>query len=153
MKNMKILVIGIISIFFLSGMLGAIAGGNNGEPGGLTPGFWKNLRKHQIHWVYYEPEDEIGDIFELPQELSSLEEVSLIEALKFGGGPGAMGMARNLLRQAVAALLNFMNPEIEYQYQGNIIDAVNNALDSLDRDTMEMLKDDLDEANNYGFEF
>ena len=50
-------------------------------------------------------------------------------------------------------ILNDAHPDIEYQYEGDIIPDVNAALASLDRDTMEDLKDELDEANNYGFEF
>ena len=88
----------------------------------------------------------------MPPELSSLD-VTLIEALKFGGGDNTIGMARILLRAAVAAILNVAHPDIEYQYEGDVIADVNAALASLDRDTMEDLKDELDEANNYGFEF
>ena len=152
MNSIKILVAGALSIFLVSGMLGVIAVENGGDPGGLTPGFWKNLRKHGEYWTYYSPDDTIGEIFDLPEELESLD-VTLIEALKFGGGNGTIGMAQTLLRAAVAALLNDAHPDIEYQYSGDIIDDVNSALASLDRDIMEELKDDLDEANNYGFEF
>ena len=148
----KILVIGITSILFLTGMLGASATTNDGEPGGLTPGFWKNLNKHQIYWTDYDPSDTIEDAFNLPPELSSLD-VTLIEALKFKGGNDTIGMARILLRAAVAAILNEAHPDIEYQYDGDVIYDVNAALASLDRDIMEDLKDALDEANNYGFEF
>jgi len=150
-KTGKILVLGVISILLFSGMLGASATINGGEPGGLTPGFWKNL-KHVEHWTSFSPSDQVEGVFDLPSELSSLD-VSLMAALKFGGGKGALGMARSLLRAAVAAILNDAHPDIEYQYVGDIIDDVNNALASLDRDTMETLKDTLDEANNYGFSF
>ena len=151
-KTGKILALGVISILLLSGMLVASATINGGEPGGLTPGFWKNLRKHGEHWTCFSPSDTVEGVFDLPNELSSLD-VSLIAALKFGGGDGVLGMAQSLLRAAVAAILNDAHPDIEYQYTGSIIEDVNNALASLDRDTMETLKDTLDEANNYGFSF
>jgi len=148
----KVLVISITSILFLTGMLGASAT-VNGDPGGLTPGFWKNLNKHQIYWTDYHPTDDtIEDVFNLPPELSSLD-VTLIEALKFGGGNNTIGMARILLRAAVAAILNVAHPDMEYQYEGDVIADVNTALLSLDRTTMENLKNELDEYNNYGFEF
>lgn len=148
----KVLVISITSILFLTGMLGASAT-VNGDPGGLTPGFWKNLNKHQIYWTDYHPHDDtVEDVFDLPGAFSSLD-VTLIEALKFKGGDDPIGMARILIRAAVAAILNVAHPDIEYQYEGDVIADVNAALASLDRDTMEDLKDELDEANNYGFEF
>ena len=152
-KSGKLLVIGILGILFLSNMACVSAVVNGGEPGGLTPGFWKNLRKHGMYWEGYSPdEDTIGEVFVLPEELASLN-VPLIDALKFGGGKGIIGMAKSLLRAAVAAILNDANSEIDYQYPGDVIDDVNNALASLNRDTMEDIKDTLDEANNYGFEF
>jgi len=147
----KILVISITSILFLTGMLGASAT-VNGDPGGLTPGFWKNLNKHQIYWTYYHPyNDTVGEVFDLPAYFSSLN-VTLIEALKFGGGDDLIGMARNLIRHAVAGILNDAHPDMDYQYDGDVISDVNAALD-LDRDTMEEVKNALDEANNYGFSF
>ncbi len=95
-KSVKILVVGAISILFLSGMLGVSANGNGGAPGGLTPGFWKNLRQHGDYWIGYTPdEDTIGEVFELPEDFESLD-VPLIDALKFGGGSDPLGMAKNL---------------------------------------------------------
>lgn len=151
-KILKMSIAGMICSLFIFGAIGVSATFDEGEPGGLTPGFWKNIRKHGIYWEIYDPEDMIGDIFELPVELDSLD-VSLLDALKFGGGDDVIGMARILLRAAVAALLNDANGEIEYPYEGDIIGDVNSALASLDRDTMEDLKDMFDEANNLGFEF
>jgi len=150
-KILKMSVAGMICSLFIFGAI-SVSAVVEGEPGGLTPGFWKNIRKHGMYWTDYDPEDMIGDVFTLPVELDSLD-VSLIDALKFGGGDDVIGMARCLLRAAVAAILNDAHPDIEYQYEGDIIPDVNAALASLDRDTMEDLKDELDEANNYGFEF
>jgi hypothetical protein len=61
-------------------------------------------------------------------------------------------MARILLRQCnVAALLNASHPDINYAMsEAEIIDAVNAALASLNKSTMEMLKNQLDMYNNYG---
>jgi hypothetical protein len=151
-KRIKIITIGLAGLFMISAIGSVSATFNGGEPGGLTPGFWKNLQKHGIYWEEYNPDDMIGDIFELPPGFESLN-VELIDALKFGGGKGLLGMAMTLLRQAVAAILNDANEAIEYQYSGDIIPDVNDALASLNRDIMEDLKDNLDEANNYGFEF
>ena len=58
-------------------------------------------------------------------------------------------MARNLLRQAVAALLNASHPLVNYPVTvTDIITDTNDALATLDRDAMEVLKDQFDMWNN-----
>jgi len=115
---------------------------------GCTPGFWKN---HPDLWVGYNTDSLIGDVFDIPAELSDLADDTLIEALNYGGGKGTIGAARNLLRHAVAALLNASHPHVNYTMTDNqIINAVNLALASLDRDTIEELKNQLDTYNNAG---
>ena len=152
-KLEKILVIGVTSVLFFSGMLGVTAngnGGDGGDPGGLTPGFWKN---HLSMWVYFEDDDPIDGPFDVPSELSG---DTLLEALRYKGGRGVLGAARILLRAAVAGILN-------YEYLGydggvfeypmtlyEIIDEVNAALASGDRGIMLDLKDTLDDYNNLG---
>ena len=117
---------------------------------GCTPGFWKNP-KHFEHWVDYYPLDKVGDVFEIPGELPNsffLSSQFLWFALQFGGGSGVFGAAKILLRAAVAAVLNAEHPDVSYFLTGGeIITAVNNALASLDRDTMLNLKDTLDYNN------
>jgi len=118
---------------------------------GCTPGFWKNP-KHFEHWVNYHPLNTVGNVFNVPDELSCsgyLSSQFLIRALYFGGGSGVFGGAKLLLHHAVAALLNAAHPDVSYFLtEGEIITAVNNALASLDRDTMLNLKDTLDYNNN-----
>jgi hypothetical protein len=124
---------------------------------GCTPGFWKNLKKHGGEWTDYSPDDDyVGGIFILPSEFSDLN-VSLIDALKFGGGNGKIGMARNLIRAAVAGILNEAHPYIiypEYDVIGQVNTALTDAADESDveiaRGIMETLKDTLDAANNLG---
>ena len=158
-KNSKMKTLCITSILFFT-MLGVTTtvsangnGGDGGDPGGLTPGFWKN---HQEMWVYFETDDEIGDVFVVPSELDELEDDSLLAALRYRGGRGPLGAARILLRAAVAGILNYEflagdGGEFEYPMTLNEIqDAVNAALASLDRDEMLDLKDELDGYNNLG---
>lgn len=115
---------------------------------GLTPGFWKN---HTDLWIGYEPEQLVGDVFDIPAALNELADDTLLEALNYGGGKGAVGAARSLLRAAVAALLNSEHPEITYSATtADIIADVNAALASMDKDEMNMLKDELDMWNNMG---
>lgn len=114
---------------------------------GLTPGYWKN---HLEDWVNYAPEGIVGDVFDLPTELASLNDKTLLDALEFKGKNTIIGAARILLRQAVAAVLNTAHPDVSYPIsETQVITAVNNALASLDRDTILDLKDMLDEYNNY----
>jgi hypothetical protein len=115
---------------------------------GCTPGFWKN---HPDLWHTYSPEDLVGDVFIIPAELSALADDTLMEALNYDGGKGAIGAARNLLRHAVAALLNAADPDVNYAMsEAAIIADVNAALATLDKGTIEMLKNDLDYYNNAG---
>ena len=88
---------------------------------------------------------------EIVTELSDLADDTLIKALKYGGGKGTIGAAKNLLRHAVAALLNASHPHVNYAMTfTQIIDVVNAALASLDRGTIEELKNQLDMYNNAG---
>jgi len=118
---------------------------------GCTPGFWKNP-KHFEHWINYHPLDRIGDVFDVPDELpnhGSLSLQSLWGALWFTGGDGLFGGAKILLRTAVAAILNTAHPDVSYAFnETEVIDLVNSALASLNRDTMLDLKDILDYNNN-----
>ena len=119
-----------------------------GDFEGDTPGFWK---RHKSLWVGYSPGDLIGNIFDLPPELGKLADVTLINALKSGGGKGIIGKAKNLLRSAVAALLNAGHPDVNYPLsEPEIISAVNAALVSLNEVTMGDLHKALDKFNNLG---
>jgi hypothetical protein len=85
-----------------------------------------------------------------------------MEALGFRGGGGEAGAAEILLRAAVASLLNASFAE-EYDAivpglffpmtVAEVIDAVNEALDSYDRYEMLTLAAELDMINNGSWEF
>lgn len=116
---------------------------------GCTPGFWKN---HTDLWgpTGYSPSQTLESVFDVPDVLG-LDNYTLLQALSFGGGPGAAGMAQNLLRQAVAALLNAAHPLVNYPMTvGAVIGSVNYVLATLNRGTMETLKNQLDSFNNLG---
>ena len=74
-------------------------------PKGCTPGFWKNLRKHEPAWASpYDPGDDFADFFD-----DAFPEKSLHDVLNLGGGGlNALG------RHTVAALLNAANIDINY---------------------------------------
>jgi hypothetical protein len=122
--------------------------GDDGDEG-CTPGFWKN---HTCAWTGYNPGQILEDVFDVP-DAYGLDYYNLLEALDFGGGPGAAGAAKKLLSHAVAALLNAAHPDVDYPLsESEIIDQVNDALASGNATTIENLKDTLDAYNNQGSE-
>jgi hypothetical protein len=116
---------------------------------GCTPGFWKN--HHECWCEAYDPGDRVDSVFTIPAELSELADDTLGAALKYKGGGEAIGAARNLLRHAVAAILNACNDNIDYPMTvAGIVTDVNAALATLDRQEMLGLGGLLDMYNNYG---
>ncbi len=120
-----------------------------GEFEGHTPGYWK---RHTDEWVGYSPGQILDDVFDFPPgELESLAVDTLLTALKYGGGKGIIGKAKNLLRAAVAAVISTAHPEINYPLSlAEVIDAVNVALASLDPVVIGDLQKELDKYNNLG---
>jgi hypothetical protein len=115
---------------------------------GLTPGYWKN---HLDAWhAPYTPATTVGSVFTIPSSLNELSGNSFLTALQYNGGRNDIGAARILLRAAVAALLNAVDPDINYPVAPNaIINDVNYAL-AHGRTAMLDLKDTLDGYNNLG---
>jgi uncharacterized repeat protein (TIGR01451 family) len=116
---------------------------------GCTPGYWKT---HPDCWCdEYEPGDLLGDVFTIPGSMSWFSNKTLMQGLNFGGGNGVMGAARNLFRSGVAALLNACNDDVAYGMSvGGVIDAVNAALATEDRDEILAQHAEFDMMNNYG---
>lgn len=77
--------------------------------------------------------------------------MTLHEALDGGGGSGVEGAQKILIRAAVAALLNAQHEDINYPLTTmEVIDEVNAALATGDRDEILALAEQLDEFNNLG---
>ena len=115
---------------------------------GCTPGYWKNQTEC---WECYTTSTTLGEVFTFPMELSAFEDYTLLQALNFKGGAGIVGKTRNLLRHAVAGLLNSCDPDVAYPMgQTSLINAVNDALASLDEGEIQMLHGDLEMYNEYG---
>ncbi len=118
---------------------------------GCTPGYWK-VPQHWDSWIPtgYTTGQSVTSVF---SEAGAYPEgaASMVEALDFPGGPGVRGAVRILLRAAVAAVLNASHPDVNYPTgEAGVINKVNNALASGDRDKMLKLAGDLDDDNNLG---
>lgn len=117
--------------------------------GGCTPGYWKQDH-HFDSWAGYWPNDTLEAVFDVPDSLG-MDNLTLLDALNFGGGGGVQGGAKILLRAAVAALLNEAHTDFEFALSGgSVVSQVNAALATENRNTMLSLASTLDAANNYG---
>lgn len=110
---------------------------------GCTPGYWKNIRMHGHAWddAGYHWDWKLGDVFDfigVPVELQPLAGDTLLQALKYKGGPGLLGGARIMLRHSVAALLNGAHPGVVYWSEGYVLSMVNAVLSepAIDRDSL-----------------
>jgi hypothetical protein len=120
-----------------------------GSGEGCTPGYWKN---HLDAWTAtgFSPGATLESVFDVPDGLG-LDAKTLHQALSFGGGSGVLGGANFLLRAGVASLLNSAHPEVSFpRTPAEVINDVNAALASNDRNTMLALASTLDEENNAG---
>lgn len=116
---------------------------------GCTPGYWKN---HAESWLAtgYVSSDPLESIFDMPDALG-FDSTTLLQALKFGGGPGVVGGAKILLRAGVASLLNGSHPNVNFPMSDDaVISQVNAALAGNDRNAMTSLAATLDRENNLG---
>lgn len=120
---------------------------------GCTPGYWKN---HLSAWddagqqPSFSPFQTVESVWAEASRFPNLADDTLLQALSYGGGPGAEGMARNLLRQAVAALLNANSDSVDYPYwQSSVINQTNKALQG-SRSAMERMKNKWQEGNEMG---
>ena len=131
------------------GVAGATDGYNPPPPSygneGCTPGFWKN---HTSAWDVYTTSTTLGSVFTNTGTLSSR---TFLQALSFGGGSTLQAAKQILLRAAVAALLNSVDDVVDYSLSGQqVINRVNNALASNNRQTILNLANNLDTRNNAG---
>jgi hypothetical protein len=121
--------------------------------GGCTPGFWRNCTYHWAAAGYPNGNVlKVSEVFDFdPCVSANIRNATLHQAIQFGGGGGIDGAARNLLRAAVASLLNAASPLVNFPMtEQAVIGAVNEALQSCDRQTMLALASELDELNNAG---
>lgn len=118
---------------------------------GCTPGYWK-VSQHHDSWAAtgYTTSQTLESVFDVPNSLG-MDNVTLLQALQGGGGPGVTGAAKILMRAATASLLNASHPSVDFgQSAAGVISSVNAALATLNRGTMLELAGSLDKANNQG---
>jgi hypothetical protein len=107
---------------------------------GCTPGFWKN---HLGAWGSIDPNAPVSTVFS-----NTTLNITLVQALQGGGGPGLTGARLILLRAAVAAYVNASNSAVSYPLStSDVISSVNLALQG-DRETMLAEASRLDALNN-----
>ena len=112
---------------------------------GCTLGYWKN---HEEDWQGYTTAQTLESVFNVPDALN-IDNVSLLDALSFQGGPGVEGGARILMKQAVAALLNAAHSDVDYPLTvAQVINQTNAALASDNRNTMIALAGTLEGYNS-----
>ena len=117
---------------------------------GCTPGYWKN---HTDSWppTGFSPAQSVQSVFAQAAAYPAYGTPSLLQALSFQGGSGVEGGVGNLLRAAVAALLNSSHSGVDYPATtASVISSVDAALASGDRATMLTLASSLDSQNNLG---
>ena len=117
---------------------------------GCSPGYWKN---HPDSWAAtgYATSQVVQTVFNAAVLYPSLGFATLQQGLSFGGGSGAEGGARILLRAGIAALLNAAHPDAGYpRSSADVLAQVNAALASQSRNVMLALATSLDVNNNLG---
>lgn len=117
---------------------------------GCTPGYWKN---HTDSWppTGFSPSQKVQSVFSQASGYPALGNASLLDALSFQGGSTIDGAAGNLLRAAVAGLLDSAHPGVNYpRTTASLISDVNAALASRNRDTILLLASLIDGDNNLG---
>ena len=118
------------------------------EVEGCSLGYWKN---HAASWAAtgLDPNEAVDSVFAEAAAYPAVGSATLLEALRFKGGPSVKAGARLLLKQAVAALLNAAHPDVAYpRTVAEIVEAVDAALATGDRRAMLTLKGELDLDNN-----
>jgi hypothetical protein len=119
---------------------------------GCTPGYWK-VPQHHDSWLPtgYSTDQLVPTVFAEGAAYSEVAVATLLEALSFNGGPDVEDAAKLLSHHAVAGMLNASHPGVNYpRTPADLIDDVNDALASGDRNTMLALKDAIDADNNLG---
>jgi hypothetical protein len=117
---------------------------STGCPADLWNGFSRDL------WMQAgnRPEERVRDVFRESSPYGAVGVAMLSTAVRFRGGPGLLGAAKDLVQAGTAALLNAGHPKIEYPLtRTQVINRVDAALLSQDLATILDLARELEMAN------
>lgn len=144
-----LLLTGLLMVGLVGGAIPAAATNIGNE--GCTPGFFKN---NPGAFEEYSASTTLGSVFNLPSYLSDLADDTFLEALGYSGGSTLEDKAKQLLRAAVAAVLNAAHEGVGYPLRRDGVDGIiattNITLAGANADAIEDLKDTFDAANNLG---
>jgi hypothetical protein len=121
---------------------------------GCTPGYWKN---HTDNWEEAKTTTLFGDRF--TSATAGVAGLTFLQALQARGGAGVDGAAQILARASTAAYLNAAHEGLGYPWRRAkvgldgrppLVDTVNAAYASGNRDVMLALASRLDADNNLG---
>jgi len=148
----KLLAAAAIAGMFASVLVAGPAQAVNIGDEGCTPGYWKN---HTNNWEEYRPAKKLNTEFTLGSFEAKWGGKTFLDALKFKGGSDLDGAFQILMRATVASFLNAAHEGVGFPLRrfndpGNMLDTVNAALASGDRDTMISLAAEYDALNNSG---
>jgi hypothetical protein len=123
--------------------------------GGCTPGYWKGNADNwdAVSWTdpLYQPDTTLAEAGFVTDKVDDSD--TLREALSYNGGNfNKGGTERNLLRHAVANLLNAANSDVGSPIgsQQAVIDFTNAAIATQDKSSLESAKSTLAAANEQG---
>lgn len=120
---------------------------------GCTPGYWKN---HTDNWQETHPGTPVTKLYQVS---AALDGVTVEDALQLHGGPGYDGAERILVRAATSAWLNAAHEGLGFPWRRfskgldgrpPLVQFVNDALASGDRDTIIAAASRIDGDNNLG---
>lgn len=139
----------------VSGLDFQVQGVCTAPPGqGCPAKFWKD---NKGKWVGYIPDTVINQVFgnatkQVCNEYGDDGKKHFKDAIGWGTSTGNLKDAfHNLLREAVAALLNAANPQVNYPLtEAQIVLLVNDVLATCDRSALITLANDLKAANSLG---
>jgi hypothetical protein len=114
---------------------------------GCSLGYWKN---HEESWAGtgFTPGQSSISVFSNVSLFPQIAGDNLMQTLNYGGGPGNLGAAKNLLRQATAAVLNAAHNQVNYPLTVSQVQSMVNAALSQNKTAMVNLASALDTYNN-----
>ena len=142
-----VLATGLMTVALSNVAYAAPVASTSGGLQGCPRGFWKQLR-HLDSWSFYSPGQTLESVFDVP-DAYRVDNIPLLDALSFDGGPTIGDAARNLVRAGVAGLLNAQSADVNYPITtSQVIAEVDAAIASGDRTTILAEANRLEGMNN-----